>query len=83
MLTTNSLKKYIEVKKLIAHGISKTKNRHFWHRESELAGHNFRMPNHLAALRISQIKNLSKFNRSTCTVRTYNVMYVDYKLSIT
>jgi len=63
MLTTNSKKKYIEIKKLIAHGINKAKKKNFWNREADLPGHNFRMPNHLAALGISQIKNLSKFNK--------------------
>jgi len=77
MLTTNSLKKYIEIKKLIAHGISKTKNRHFWHRESELAGHNFRMPNHLAALGISQLSNLLIFNKKRLKIaKTYDNFFI-------
>ena len=63
MLTTNNKKRYIEIKKLIAHGINKNKKKHFWHRESDLPGHNYRLPNHLAALGISQLKNLSKFNK--------------------
>ena len=63
MLTTNSIEKYIEIKKLIAHGISKEKRKHFWYREADLPGHNFRMPNHLAALGVSQLSNLQKFNK--------------------
>ena len=62
MLTTNSIERYIEIKKLIAHGINKSKKKHFWNREADLAGHNYRLPNHLAGLGISQFKQLSKFN---------------------
>jgi len=63
MLTTNNKKIYINSKKLIAHGIIK-KNKNFpWKREAELAGHNFRLPNHLAALGIEQLKKLKLFNK--------------------
>ena len=61
MLTTNSMERYIEIKKLIAHGINKGKKKHFWNREADLAGHNYRLPNHLASLGISQFKQLLKF----------------------
>ena len=60
MLTTNDKKKYLEIKKIIAHGIDHLKKPVFWHREAVLAGHNFRLPNHLAALGISQLKKLNK-----------------------
>ena len=50
-------------KKLIAHGIDKKKKPVFWHREAVLPGHNFRLPNHLAALGISQLKKISAFNK--------------------
>ena len=63
MLTTNSMERYIEIKKLIAHGINKDKKKHFWNREADLAGHNYRLPNHLAGLGISQFRQLSKFNK--------------------
>lgn len=63
MLTTNNKKKYIEIKKLIAHGINKSKKKYFWNREADLPGHNFRLPNHLAALGISQLSRLKKFNK--------------------
>jgi len=63
MLTTNSMERYIEIKKLIAHGINKSKKKHFWNREADLAGHNYRLPNHLAGLGISQFRQLSKFNK--------------------
>jgi len=63
MLTTNSKKRYLEIKKIIAHGINKDKKKYFWQRESDLPGHNFRMPNHLAALGISQLNKLAKFNK--------------------
>ena len=62
MLTTNSKKNYLKVKKIIAHGINKNKKESFWHRVADLPGHNYRLPNHLAALGISQLKNLNKFN---------------------
>jgi len=63
MLTTNNKNNYIKIKKMIAHGINKEKKKFFWNREADLAGHNFRMPNHLAALGISQLKKLKKFNK--------------------
>ncbi len=62
MLTTNDKNKYKEVKKLIAHGINKDKKKQFWHRVADLPGHNFRLPNHLAALGESQLKKLNTFN---------------------
>jgi|TARA_B110000196_G_scaffold302589_1_gene297733 perosamine synthetase len=62
MLTTADKNLYEYTKKLIAHGIDKKKNKLPWKRESVLAGHNFRMPNHLAALGTSQLKKLSTFN---------------------
>jgi len=62
MLTTSDKNLYEYSKKLIAHGIDKKKHILPWKRESVLAGHNFRMPNHLAALGTSQLKNLNTFN---------------------
>ncbi len=62
MLTTNSKKKYEKIKKIIAHGINKKLKKHFWHRESDLPGHNFRLPNHLAILGNNQLKRLEEFN---------------------
>jgi len=63
MLTINNRNKYNEIKKIIAHGINKSKKPVFWHREADLPGHNYRLPNHLAALGISQLKKLEKFNK--------------------
>tara|TARA_B100001093_G_scaffold517958_1_gene601150 strand:- start:393 stop:1502 length:1110 start_codon:yes stop_codon:yes gene_type:complete len=63
MLTTNSKDNYNFVKKIIAHGIDKNLKKKPWHRIASLAGHNFRMPNHLAALGISQLKKLKRFNK--------------------
>ena len=57
MLTTNNKSTYNYVQKLIAHGIDKSKKKSFWNREAVLPGHNFRMPNHLAALGVSQLRN--------------------------
>ena len=62
MLTTNSKIKYEKIKKFIAHGINKNLKKHFWHRVAELPGHNFRLPNHLAALGDNQLKRLEVFN---------------------
>lgn len=62
MLTINNRRQYLEIKKIIAHGIDHDKKPVFWHREAVLPGHNFRLPNHLAALGISQLKKLNKFN---------------------
>ncbi len=62
MLTTNNRQSYLEVKKIIAHGINHSKKPTFWHREADLPGHNYRLPNHLAALGVNQLKKLSFFN---------------------
>ena len=62
MLTTNNKRDYIEIKKIIAHGINHSKKPNFWHREADLPGHNFRLPNHLAALGNNQLKRLKFFN---------------------
>lgn len=62
MLTTNINQQNKFVRKLIAHGIKK--NVKFpWKREAVLPGHNFRMPNHLAVLGLSQLKKITYFNR--------------------
>jgi len=63
MLTTNNDATYEKIKLIIAHGINKKLKKHFWHRESSLPGHNFRLPNHLAALGISQLNRLNGFNK--------------------
>ena len=62
MLTTNNKKHYYEIKKIIAHGINKDQKKFFWYRVADLPGHNFRLPNHLAALGNSQLKKLNSFN---------------------
>ncbi len=63
MLTFQNKKLYERAKKIIAHGIDKKFKKNFWHRESVLAGHNYRLPNHLAALGYSQLKKLNLFNK--------------------
>jgi len=79
MLTTNSKKKFEYVKKLIAHGINKNLKKKPWHRVASLPGHNFRMPNHLAALGISQLSRLKKFNKKRELVaRKYNNFFKNY-----
>tara|TARA_B100000989_G_scaffold274815_1_gene233898 strand:- start:6095 stop:7156 length:1062 start_codon:yes stop_codon:yes gene_type:complete len=62
MLTLNSKKKYDKAKRLIAHGIVKSKNK-FWKRIAVLPGHNYRLPNHLALLGNSQLRKLGAFNQ--------------------
>ncbi len=62
MLTFQDKKLFDKAKKIIAHGIDKSLKKNFWHRESSLPGHNYRLPNHLAALGFSQLKKLNKFN---------------------
>ncbi len=64
MLTTNDKRVYNYVRKLIAHGIDKDIKKKFWHRVAVLPGHNFRMPNHLAAIGYSQLKRIEKFNQA-------------------
>ncbi len=64
MLTTNNKNTYNYVKKLIAHGIDKNIKKNFWYRVAVLPGHNFRMPNHLAAIGYSQLKKIKKFNNA-------------------
>ncbi len=61
MLTLNNKKMYIKAKKIIAHGISKSKEKP-WERYSILPGHNYRLPNHLAVLGNAQLKKLKQFN---------------------
>jgi len=80
MLTTNDKKKYTEIKKIIAHGINKNNKKKFWHRVAELPGHNFRLPNHLAALGISQLKKLKSFNsKRRLIAKKYNKFFSKYK----
>ena len=62
MLTLNNKKMHDKAKKIIAHGISKSK-KNAWERIAVLPGHNYRLPNHLAALGNSQLKKLEKFNK--------------------
>ncbi len=62
MLTLSNKKMYNKAKKLIAHGITKSK-KDAWKRIALLPGHNYRLPNHLAALGNSQLKKLQKFNK--------------------
>ena len=63
MLTFQDKKLYDKAKLIIAHGIDKKLKKNFWHRESSLPGHNYRLPNHLAALGFSQLKKLNLFNK--------------------
>lgn len=62
MITFKKKAHYEKSKLLIAHGIDKNLKKNLWHRESSVAGHNFRLPNHLALLGLMQIKKLDKYN---------------------
>ena len=79
MLTTNDKRVYLHTKKLIAHGILK-KNKSFpWKREAELPGHNFRLPNHLAALGNNQLNKLKKFNfKRNLIAKKYDNFFKSY-----
>ena len=90
MLTIDSKNKYDEIKKIIAHGINKSKKPVFWHREADLPGHNYRLPNHLAALGIVQLKKLEKFNKKRRQIankynkfleKNYNEVFTIQKVS--
>lgn len=73
MLTLKNKSMYEYAKLLIAHGIKKNR-KNFWNRESEIAGHNFRLPNHLAALGNSQLMRIKKLNEKRKRIaKTYNI----------
>ena len=79
MLTTNSKSKYEKIKKIIAHGINKGLKKKPWHRISDLPGHNFRLPNHLAALGSNQLKRLEKFNiKRRLIAKNYDKFFKNY-----
>jgi perosamine synthetase len=83
MLTLKKKSMYENAKKLIAHGIKKER-KYFWQRESSLAGHNYRLPNHLAALGASQLKKLKKFNYERNKIaKIYNQNLAKYSDFIT
>ena len=79
MLTTNSKAKYEKIKKIIAHGINKNLKKKPWHRISDLPGHNFRLPNHLAALGSNQLRRLEKFNlKRRIIAKNYDKFFQNY-----
>jgi len=79
MLTTNNKEHFFKIKKIIAHGIDHKKKPVFWHREAVLPGHNYRLPNHLAALGISQLKKLKFFNKKRREIaKSYNNFFSKY-----
>ena len=76
MLTTNNKKRYQEIKKIIAHGINKNKKKNFWNRVADLPGHNYRLPNHLASLGVSQLSKLNEFNNKRLLIaKKYDVFF--------
>jgi perosamine synthetase len=71
MLTTNSKELYLRCKELSAHGVSKSAAdreslvaKEKWHREAIVNGRNFRMPNPLAAMGVSQLRRLNAMNEA-------------------
>ena len=67
MLTTNDQKFADRCRALISHGISTTtfareNKNNPWERAADYAGHNYRMPNPLAALGNNQLMRLKDFN---------------------
>lgn len=68
MLTCKDSRFAEKARALIAHGISSTtfareKQDKPWLRAAEMAGHNYRMPNPLAALGYQQLQRLEEFNK--------------------
>lgn len=68
IVTTNEKKLYIKLQMLRNHGITrnhnlyKNKNKYYWYYEQQILGFNYRMNDIEAALGISQLNNLKKFN---------------------
>ncbi len=70
IITTNDKKLFIKLQMLRNHGITrnpnfyknKNKNKYYWYYEQQLLGFNYRMNDIEAALGISQLNNLKKFN---------------------
>jgi dTDP-4-amino-4,6-dideoxygalactose transaminase len=68
MVTSNSLKMIKKIKALSAHGIKSSaferkKKKISWYRNATYVGRNFRMPDPLAALGISQLKKINIMNK--------------------
>ena len=79
MLATNSKSNYEKIKRIIAHGINKNLKKKPWYRISDLPGHNFRLPNHLAALGSNQLKKLEKFNfKRRLIAKNYDNFFKNY-----
>ena len=64
MFTTNDSALAERARAMISHGIVKSdKKNKPWHREATYAGHNYRMPNPLAAIGVVQLKKLDQLNK--------------------
>lgn len=80
MLTCRDLEFASKVRALISHGISNTtfareKMAKPWLRAAEIAGHNYRMPNFLAALGYHQLLRLEELNRKRVALANrYNAL---------
>jgi perosamine synthetase len=82
MLTTNDEQVFLKAKALAAHGVSKhaverekDMNTRKWYREAVVNGRNFRMPNPLAALGLSQLLKIDKMNMAR---RAIAGIYTDF-----
>lgn len=77
IVTTNSKNYYNDMTMLRNHGITrnlkffKKKNKSYWYYEQQLLGFNYRMNDLEAALGISQIDNLKKFNTAREKIVNY------------
>ncbi len=78
MLTCRDEKFARKVRTFISHGIpsstlTREKDQRPWYRAAEMAGHNYRMPNLLAALGYHQLRRLEEINgRRVTLARRYN-----------
>ena len=74
MFTTNDERLADRARAMISHGIVKSdKKSKPWHREATYVGHNYRMPNPLAAIGVIQLKKLNHLNKKRIEIaKIYN-----------
>jgi dTDP-4-amino-4,6-dideoxygalactose transaminase len=77
MFTTNDQSLADRARAIISHGIVKSdKKNKPWHREATYAGHNYRMPNPLAAIGVIQFKKLDYLNKKRKEIaKTYDLYF--------
>ncbi len=89
MITCNSKKLYLKFKAMSAHGIltqsyDREKKKILpWYKIAEVAGHNFRMSNILAAIGYAQLKKLKQLNNHRIkAAKRYNYLIKRYKIPV-